>query len=435
MNIPFVKHTLSNGLDVLLHEDRACPIVAVNVWYHVGSKNEQPGRTGFAHLFEHLMFEGSQHHDAGYFAPLQGAGGSLNGSTNADRTNYWEVVPSNALELALWMESDRMGFLLPALTETKFSNQRDVVLNERRQNYENRPYGLAPMAMLAALFPADHPYHWTTIGETDDLHAARLEDVRRFFATYYHPANASLSMAGDIDLNTALELAETYFGELPPGPLVNPVRPSTPDLQGESRLILEDRVELPRIYLAWLTMPMFAAGDAELDLAADILANGKTSRLYRRLVFEQRIATDVSAAQNSREIAGFIQIAATAAPGRSLGEIQTIIDEEIAKLATEGPTEDEVERGRVQSEAQFSFRLQTVGGFGGKSDQLNAYNTFLDDPGFFDRDLERYRTVTTSSLKEAMARYLGHPRRVALSIVPRDRRELALAGSTAVTPR
>jgi zinc protease len=435
MNIPFVKHTLSNGLDVLLHEDRACPIVAVNVWYHVGSKNEQPGRTGFAHLFEHLMFEGSQHHDAGYFAPLQGAGGSLNGSTNADRTNYWEVVPSNALELALWMESDRMGFLLPALTETKFSNQRDVVLNERRQNYENRPYGLAPMAMLAALFPADHPYHWTTIGETDDLHAARLEDVRRFFATYYHPANASLSMAGDIDLDGALELAETYFGELPPGPVVNPVRPSTPDLPGESRLLLEDRVELPRLYLAWLTMPMFAAGDAELDLAADILANGKTSRLYRRLVFEQRIATDVSAAQNSREIAGFIQIAATAAPGRSLGEIQTIIDEEIAKLATEGPTEDEVERGRVQSEAQFIFRLQTVGGFGGKSDQLNAYNTFLDDPGFFDRDLERYRTVTTSSLKEAMARYLGHPRRVALSIVPRDRRELALAVSTPVTAR
>jgi zinc protease len=435
MNIPFVKHTLSNGLDVLLHEDRSCPIVAVNVWYHVGSKNEQPGRTGFAHLFEHLMFEGSQHHDSGYFAPLQGAGGSLNGSTNADRTNYWEVVPSNALELALWMESDRMGFLLPALTETKFSNQRDVVLNERRQNYENRPYGLAPMAMLAALFPPDHPYHWTTIGETDDLHAARLEDVRRFFATYYHPANASLSMAGDIDADAALELAETYFGELPSGPIVNPVRPPAAELPGETRLIMEDRVELPRLYLAWLTMPMFAAGDAELDLAADILANGKTSRLYRRLVFEQRIATDVSAAQNSREIAGFVQIAATAAPGRSLAEIQTIIDEEIEKLATEGPTEDEVGRGRVQSETQFIFRLQTVGGFGGKSDQLNAYNTFLDDPGFFDRDLERYRTVTTASLKEATARNLGHPRRVALSIVPRERRDLALAGSTAVTVR
>ena len=435
MNIPFVKHTLSNGLDVLLHEDRACPIVAVNVWYHVGSKNEQPGRTGFAHLFEHLMFEGSQHHDAGYFAPLQGAGGSLNGSTNADRTNYWEVVPSNALELALWMESDRMGFLLPALTETKFANQRDVVLNERRQNYENRPYGLAPMAMLAALFPADHPYHWTTIGETDDLHAARLEDVRRFFATYYHPANASLSMAGDIDVTAALALAETYFGELPSGPVVDPVRPPAPALASETRLLMEDRVELPRLYLAWLTMPMFAPGDAELDLAADILANGKTSRLYRRLVFEQRIATDVSAAQNSREVAGFVQIAATAAPGRTLGEIQTVIDDEIAKLATEGPTEDEVERGRVQSEAQFMFRLQTVGGFGGKSDQLNAYNTFLGDPGFFDRDLTRYRTVTTASLKDATARYLHHPRRVALSIVPRERRELALSGSTSVAVR
>jgi zinc protease len=409
MNIPFVKHTLSNGLDVLLHQDRACPIVAVNVWYHVGSKNEQPGRTGFAHLFEHLMFEGSQHHDSGYFAPLQGAGGSLNGSTNADRTNYWEVVPSNALELALWMESDRMGYLLPALTDSKFGNQRDVVLNERRQNYENRPYGLAPMAMLAALFPPAHPYHWTTIGETDDLHAARLDDVRNFFTTYYHPANASISLAGDIDLDGALALADAYFGELPAGPSV--------------------------VYLAWLTVPMFATGDADLDLAADILANGKTSRLYRRLVFEERIATDVSAAQNSREIAGFVQIAATAAPGHSLQEIEAVTLDEIQKLATDGPTEDEVERGRVQSEAQFMFRLQTVGGFGGKSDQLNAYNMFVGDPGYFDQDLARYRQVTTSSLRDAAARYVNHTRRVALSIVPKGRVELALHGSSAVDVR
>jgi zinc protease len=435
MNIPFVKQTLSNGLDVLLHQDRACPIVAVNVWYHVGSKNEVPGRTGFAHLFEHLMFEGSQHHDSGYFAPLQGAGGSLNGSTNADRTNYWEVVPSNALELALWMESDRMGYLLPALTESKFANQRDVVLNERRQNYENRPYGLAPMAMLAALFPADHPYHWTTIGETDDLHAARLEDVRRFFTTYYHPANASLSLAGDIDLDGALTLAETYFGELPAGPSIEPVRPETPPLTSETRLFLEDRVELPRLYVAWLTVPMFAPGDADLDLAADILANGKTSRLYRRLVFEERIATDVSAAQNSREMAGFVQIAATAAPGHTLTEIEAVIAEEIRKLTADGPTEDEVERGRVQSEAQFMFRLQTVGGFGGKSDQLNAYNTFLGDPGFFDRDLTRYRKVTTTSLRDAAARHLSDPCRVALSIVPKGRVELALPGSDPVDVR
>ena len=430
MNIPFVRHTLGNGLDVLLHEDRSCPIVSVNLWYHVGSKNERPGHTGFAHLFEHLMFEGSQHHDSGYFHPLQGAGASLNGSTNADRTNYWEVVPTNALELALWMESDRMAFLLPALTEAKFSNQRDVVLNERRQNYENRPYGLAPMAMLAALFPPDHPYHWTTIGEIADLRAVQLDEVRQFFSTYYHPANASLALAGDIDPDEALTLARRYFEEIPPGPAVERVMPASTRLEAEERLLLEDRVELPRLYLSWLTTAMFAEGDADLDLAADILANGKTSRLYKRLVFDERIATDVSAAQNSREIGGFVQVAATAAPGHSLEEIGQVIGEEIARLALDGPTDDEIERGRVQAEAHFIFRLQTVGGFGGKSDQLNAYNVFLDDPAFFDRDLARYRAVTKASLGEAMARYLDHDRRVALSVVPRGRTALGLPRST-----
>src|SRR5262245_42656365 len=217
VNISFTKHTLDNGLDVLLHEDHACPIVAVNLWYHVGSKNEKPGKTGFAHLFEHLMFEGSKHHDRGFFEPLQRAGATLNGSTNADRTNYWEVVPSGALELALWMESDRMGYLLPALTQAKFANQRDVVLNERRQNYENRPYGLASMALLAALFPPDHPYHWATIGEVADLEAVRLEEVHAFFRRYYHPANASLALAGDFDSEEALALVDRYFGSLEPG--------------------------------------------------------------------------------------------------------------------------------------------------------------------------------------------------------------------------
>ncbi len=430
MNIPFTKHTLSNGLDVLLHEDHGCPIVAVNLWYHVGSKNERPGRTGFAHLFEHLMFEGSAHHDKGYFPPLQGAGASLNGSTNADRTNYWEVVPSSALELALWMESDRMGYLLPALTDAKFSNQRDVVLNERRQNYENRPYGLAPMAMVAALFPPDHPYHWTTIGEVDDLRAAGLDEVRQFFSTYYHPANASLALAGDIDPEGALDLARAYFEDLPPGPLVLPVKPQNPVLSGETRLVLEDRVELPRVYISWITPAMFAPGDADLDLAADILANGKTSRLYKRLVFDERIATDVSAAQNSREVGGFMQLAATAAPGHDLREIERVIVEEIGKLASDGPSEDEMSRAKVQAEAQFIFRLQSVGGFGGKSDQLNAYNTFMDDPAFFDRDLERYRDVTGASLQECVRQFLAHDRRVALSIVPRDRGDLALQDST-----
>ena len=430
MNIPFTKHTLSNGLDVLLHEDHSCPIVAVNLWYHVGSKNERPGRTGFAHLFEHLMFEGSAHHDKGYFPPLQGAGASLNGSTNADRTNYWEVVPSSALELVLWMESDRMGYLLPALTDSKFGNQRDVVLNERRQNYENRPYGLAPMAMVAALFPPDHPYHWTTIGEIADLRAAGLDEVRQFFSTYYHPGNASLALAGDIDPDEALELARKYFEDLPAGPAVLPVRPQSPVLLGETRLLLEDRVELPRLYVSWHTMAMFAGGDADLDLAADILANGKTSRLYKRLVFEERIATDVSAAQNSREIAGFMQLAATAAPGHTLLEIDQVIVEEISKLAAHGPTADEMDRAKLQAEAQFVFRLQSVGGFGGKSDQLNAYNTFLGDPAFFDRDLRRYQDVTGSSRQATVREFVDHTRRVALSMVPRGRLDLALPDST-----
>jgi zinc protease len=428
VNISYTKHTLDNGLDVLLHEDRACPIVAVNLWYHVGSKNERPGKTGFAHLFEHLMFEGSEHHDHGFFQPLQGAGATLNGSTNADRTNYWEVVPTGALELALWMESDRMGYLLPALTQAKFDNQRDVVLNERRQNYENRPYGLASMALLGALFPPDHPYHWATIGEIADLEAVRLDEVHAFFRRYYHPANASLAIAGDIDSVRALDLVTEYFGELPPGERVNPVRAAA-SLDGDLRLVVEDRVELPRLYLAWITPAMFAEGDADLDLATDLLANGKTSRLYRRLVFDERIATDVSAAQNSREMAGFAQITATAAPGHTLAELERVILEEITRLSAGGPTDEEMERGRVQAESQFVFRLQTVGGFGGKSDQLNAYNVFIGDPNYFDRDLQRYQAVTAASLQAAVSRYLDPAARVTLSIVPRDRAELAAPDS------
>jgi zinc protease len=431
VTLSFSKHTLANGLDVLVHEDHACPIVAVNIWYHVGSKNERPGHTGFAHLFEHLMFEGSEHHDHGYFQPLQGAGGALNGSTNADRTNYWEVVPSSALELALWMESDRMAYLLPALTDAKFQNQRDVVLNERSQNYENRPYGLAPMATLAALFPPEHPYHWTTIGEVADLRATRLDEVHDFFRRYYHPANASITLAGDIDPDRALTLVDRYFGDIPAGEAVAPIRAEA-SLAGDVRIYFEDRVELPRLYLAWLTPAMFADGDADLDLADDLLANGKASRLYRRLVFDECIATDVFASQNSREIAGYTQIVATAAPGRSLEEIERVILDELRKLVAAGPTEDEMERGRVQAESQFIFRLQTVGGFGGKSDQLNAYNVFIGDPGYFERDLARYQTVTPASLRETVERYLDPRTRVTLSIVPRGRPELAAPGSRVV---
>src|SRR5215203_6641680 len=428
MDIPFVRRTLDNGLDVLVHQDRNCPIVAVNVWYHVGSKNEQPGRTGFAHLFEHLMFEGSEHHDRGYFHPLQAAGALLNGSTNADRTNYWEVVPTNALELALWMESDRMGYLLPALTDAKFENQRDVVLNERRQQYENRPYGLAGMAIVAALYPPDHPYHWLTIGAAEDIAAARIEDAREFFRTYYRPRNASLSIAGDVQPDEALRLAEDYFGELEAGdepPAFTCTRPAT--RVAEARLVLEDRVELPRLYIAWHSPPLFAIGDAELDLVAEGLASGKTSRLYRALVYEQRLATEVAASQNSREAGSFFQIVATAAPGRTLSEVERAITEEIDRFIQDGPTAVEIERCRAQAEAQFVYRLQTVGGFGGKGDQLNAYNVFLGQPDYFDRDLARYRSASAASLQQAAAEYLRPESRVILSVVPEGRNALALA--------
>jgi zinc protease len=433
MNISYSKHTLPNGLDVLIHEDHALPIVAVSVWYHVGSKNEVPGHSGFAHLFEHLMFEGSQHYDRGYFHPLQEAGAALNGSTNADRTNYWEVVPTNALDLALWMESDRMGYLLPALTDAKFSNQREVVLNERRQNYENRPYGLAGMAIVAALYPPDHPYHWLTIGEAADIRAAHIDDVRAFFQRYYHPANASLALAGDIDAETGLALAERYFAEIPAGEKPGDVVVTRPDAPPEDvRLVFEDRVELPRLYMAWHSPGLFAEGDAELDLVGEVLSSGKTSRLYRALVYEERIATEVAASQNSRELGSFFQIVATAAPGRTLAEVERAISKEIAGLIDRGPTEAELERCLAQAEAHFLFRLQTVGGFGGKSDQLNAYNIFLGDPGYFEKDLERYRSATTAQLRDAAAKWLKPGRRVILSVVPRGRVALALTGSEPV---
>jgi zinc protease len=434
MDISFTSHTLDNGLDVLVHEDHGCPIVAVNIWYHVGSKDETPGRTGFAHLFEHLMFEGSQHYDRGYFHPLQEAGASLNGSTNADRTNYWEVVPKNALELALWMESDRMGYLLPALTAAKFDNQRDVVLNERRQNYENRPYGLAGMALMSALYPPDHPYHWLTIGAADDLRAAKLDDVKAFFQKHYRPKNASIAIAGDVDTTEALVLVDDYFGEIDGGGDVPPfraVKPAPPT--AEIRLLHEDRVELPRLYLAWHSPALFAETDAELDLVADLLSSGKTSRLYRSLVYEHRIATEIAASQNSREAGGFFQVAATAAPGRTLAELDRAISAEIDAIATKGPVEAEMERALAQAEAHFIYRLQTVGGFGGKSDQLNAYNVYLGDPGFFERDLARYRNVTADALKRAAAEWLRPDRRVALSVVPRGRIALALPNSAPVT--
>ncbi|MBE3072108.1 MAG: insulinase family protein [Acidobacteria bacterium] len=433
ISIPFARHVLDNGLVILVHEDHRCPIVAVNLWYHIGSKDELPGRTGFAHLFEHLMFEGSEHHDSGYFQPLQQAGAAVNGSTNTDRTNYWEVVPTSALDLALWLESDRMGHLLPALTEARFSTQREVVLNERRQNYENRPYGLATQVLVAALFPPGHPCHWLTIGHPEDLRAAGIDDVRAFFARHYHPRNASLALAGDIDTEEAIQRAASYFGAIPAGAPDATAAPMTPAV-GDVRLTFEDRVELPRLYLGWHAPQIFASGDAELDLLADVLAGGKSSRLYRALVYERRLATEVAAAQNSRQLGSFFSVVATAAPGHGLDEIDQAIMDEIGGLVTAGPTAGELERSLAQAEAHFIYRLQSVGGFGGKADQLNAYEMYVGDPGYIDRDWQRYQQATIAAIRDAGAAALAPRARVAVSVVPRGRLDLAVAGSAQVKP-
>jgi zinc protease len=431
IRVPFTKTTLRNGLDVIVHEDRRVPLVAVSVWYRVGSKNERPGLTGLAHLFEHLMFEGSAHQPGGYFAPLQEAGASLNGSTSADRTNYWELVPDSAARLALWMEADRMGWLLPAVTEERLETQRRVVLNERRQSYENRPYGLAQFAIMEALYPPGHPYHWPTIGYPRDLAQATLDDVRSFFARYYHPGNASLVVAGDIEADRTFAAVEEFFGDIPPGPPVPPVH-APPDVPAGARLLFEDRVELPRLYLAWRSPALFAPGDAELDLAADLIGNGRSSRLYRRLIHDRRIAAELAAGQSSRALSGTFQVIASAAPGHTLAELEAAIHEELDRFATEGPSADEVARNQARAESSFVQRLQSLGGFGGTADQLNAYNVFLGAPDSFETDLERYRSRTAADVRDAVGRTIDREA-VALSVVPAGGRDMAAAGAVDVS--
>jgi zinc protease len=429
--VPYTKRTLENGLDVIVHEDHHSPIVAVSVWYHTGSKNERLGRTGLAHLFEHLMFEGGAHQPHGYFEPLQEAGASLNGSTSTDRTNYWEVVPKDALRLALWMEADRMGWLVPVLSQTRFDTQRDVVINERLQNYENTPYGLAGFTVLEALYPPTHPYAWPTIGHVPDLRATTLADVITFFQTYYHPGNASIVIAGDVEASYAFDLVNEYFAEIPRGPDVR--RPDVPPVvAAPRRLLFEDRVELPRLYLTWPSPGLFEDGDAELDLAADLLANGRTSRLYARLIHQRRVAAEIGASQVSRELGGMFQIQATAAAGHSLDELHQAISEEIGRLISDGPTVGELERSRAEFEAAFVFRLQGLGGFGGRADQLNAYNVYRQEPDSFDADLRRYLGADAGSIRAAAARWIDPTRALALSVVPSGQASLGLSGSEPV---
>jgi zinc protease len=418
--INYTEFKLKNGLRVIFHEDHSTPIVGVNLWYHVGSKNEVPGKTGYAHLFEHMMFQGSKNYDDDYFKPIQEAGGTLNGSTNSDRTNYWEVVPSNFLELALFMEADRMGGLLDVLNEAKLANQRDVVKNEKRQSYDNQPYGLIGAKINETLYPADHPYHWLTIGSLDDLSAASREDIAAFFRAYYTPRNASLAIAGDFNPAEARRFVEKHFGKIPSGPAVTRPNPPQPRLTESKEIVMQDRVTLPRLYLVWPTVPAYDKDEPATDALANILGGGKSSRLYKTLVYERQIAQNVFANSGSQEIAGRFQIVATARPGKKLEELESAINAEVEKIKKEGPTSEEVERSYNATEASLIFGMQTVGGFGGKNDQLNQYATFVGKPGYFQQDLARYRRVTADDVKRAANTYLIE-HRLKATVVPRGK--------------
>ncbi len=419
IRVPYMQFTLANGLHVILHQDRRVPVVAVNTWYHVGSANEKVGRTGFAHLFEHLMFMGSKNVKAGQFDNLlESAGGRNNGSTDNDRTNYIIDVPSNALDLALYLESDRMGYLLGAMSPQTVDAQRDVVKNERRQSYENRPYGVAELALGEMLYPEGHPYHWPTIGYMEDLTAASYQDVVDFFKKYYAPNNASLVVAGDIDLDRARAAVEKWFGEIPRSEFVPPVAPPAAYLTEVKKRTITDRVQLPRLYLAWVTPAQYQPGDAALDLASAVLSGGKNSRLYKRLVYDLQIAQDVAAFQESGALSSSFTIMATARPGKTLDEIQTVIDEELDRLRQQPPEPRELERAVNQTEAAFYRQMERVGGFRGKANQLNAYYTFTGMPDYFNADLGRYRVLWPDDVQAAIQRFLPPDRRVELSVVP-----------------
>jgi zinc protease len=424
--IPYTQFTLDNGLSVLIHRDPALPVVSVNVWYHVGSKNESPGRTGFAHLFEHIMFEGSAHVPEGEFDNLlESAGGVNNGSTSSDRTNYWENVPSNAVELALWLEADRMGWLLPTMTQEKLDLQRDVVKNERRQSVDNQPYGRAYETVYANLYPVGHPYHSPVIGSMEDLSAATLDDVKAFFRTYYTPNNASLAIAGDVNVSQVRRLVQKYFGSIPPGPPVPDVKVPDATLVADKTVALEDAVQLPRLYVAWPSSKLFTDDDAALDVLASVLTQGKSSRLYKRLVYDEQIAQNVNAFQDGRELAGSFWIVATARPGVGLERIAEVIREEVARVARDGVRPEERERAVNGIETDFVRSLEHVGGFGGKADLLNEYNVFTGDPGYVRKDFARYRDVTPDEVAAATERYLVGKPAVWLSVVPDGKKDLA----------
>jgi zinc protease len=418
--IKYERYKLNNGLEVLLHEDHKLPIVAVDIWYHVGPVKERAGRTGFAHLFEHMMFEGSKHVSGKDFDKyIEGAGATdYNGTTWFDRTNYFETVPSNQLELVLWLESDRMGFLLDGLDRTKLTNQRDVVRNERRQSVEGRPYGIVDEEAIHQLFPSSHPYYADVIGSHADVEAARLADVREFFTQYYAPNNATISIAGDYDPATIKGLLEKYFAPLPSAPVVevNPVE--TPKIRAERRVIVHDTVQLPKVILAWLSPPAFAFGNADADLAARILGDGKASRMYRELVYKQQIAQSVDCGQDSQALASMLQCQLIAKPNVTPEKLEAEAERIIGTFTKDGPSAEEVEWARNKVETRLISGLERLGGFGGVADQLNYYNQYTGDPGYLAKDLARYDAVTQESVEKIAQSTLAQDQRVVVYGVP-----------------
>ncbi|MDH5235209.1 MAG: insulinase family protein [Gemmatimonadota bacterium] len=421
LRVPAVVDTLPNGLTLIIHEDRTVPTVTTNVWYHVGSGDEKVGRTGFAHLFEHLMFMGSEHAPYPTFDRLlESAGANNNGSTNSDRTNYYEDGPANALPLMLWLEADRQGWLLETMDAPKVDLQRDVVKNERRQSYENQPYGLVTENLLPATYPAGHPYSWSTIGSMADLSAASLEDVKDFFRMYYAPNNATIVVAGAVDPDSVKDLARTLFAEIPRGPAITRPTPAPFTLR-DTLIVLEDRVQLPRLYLAWHGVREFSRDDAALDIASYVLSGARNSRLTQALVYEREVATQATAFNSSKRLDGDFQVIATARPGFGLDTLKTVIDAELRRLAKDGPTAREIGQAKNAIEAAFLNRLEFASA---KADQLNAYYYATGTADYFQKDLERYRAVTAADVQRVVRQYLLAGR-VTLSVVPQGKRELA----------
>jgi zinc protease len=417
--IGYERYKLSNGLEVLLHEDHKLPIVSVDIWYHVGPMKERAGRTGFAHLFEHMMFEGSKHvGEKAHFKYLEQAGATdINGTTNFDRTNYFETVPANQLEMALWLESDRMGFLLDTLDRAKLTNQRDVVRNEKRQG-EGQPYGIVDEEVYHLLFPKTHPYYADVIGSHADVEAARLNDVREFFTQYYAPNNATMAIAGDYDSATIKTLIEKYFGPIPKGPDVQVTPVVTPPVTAERRTVVTDTVQLPKVILAWLAPPAFAAGDAAADVAARILGGGKSSRMYRELVYKQQIAQSASCYNDSESLASTFECELIAKPGVTPEKLEAEAEKIVDGFMESGPGAEEVERARNKVETGLVSGLQRLGGFGGVADKLNYYNQYTGDPGYLPKDLARYDAVTTASVQQVAKATLGKDQRVVVYGVP-----------------